>query len=476
MVSPSLHCIHALLGTGWPSLVSLKMDPPPMDNPSSSTFSRFRREFEQSTLWRRVSNETIEHPPAMYDLGRLVGKCGEGSKGESDTFARRYILDMLKGLGPITVVGGHELRLFKEQLTPLLTSTAVRPDVAVLCQDDFPLLCFEVHSSPFPCTIIQCIVLATDQVRLHRLFTPNSIVCTAFALPKLNNKQCVVRVDVKWNKFGFEYGVLFVEDPSQVESLIVEAAQKALQNRPPTLTPCGKFMGLINLSPEECGAFGVVQEPSQGAIILRSKSYIFKCPMSVSEAFPYLRGLMMNTQTSLISISTTMLGGRPFYKYKVVPYDPLRCNEAMLCLLDFTQEVALAICELHSLGFAHQDIRLPNICFSSDFHPVLIDLDQVCLADNLPSRCDGAMYKKEFSAEKNDWLQLGLIILWIISPPSPQQSYYNEDRQVLPDRYISDRFLYTLMAEGCYKAQFLRSSVLQRYKKTLRDVLEARCM
>ena len=449
-----------------------EMDPPPRKNPSSSTFSQFKREFEQSTLWRRVSDHTVEHPPQLYDLACLVGKGGKGSKGESDSLARSYILDILKGVSQSRVVGGCDLRLLKEHLTPLMTSTAVRPDVAVLSEDDFPLVCFEVHSSPFPCTIIKCVVLATDQVRLHRLFTHKEIICTAFALPKLHNKQCAVRIDVKWSQFGFEYGVYYIQDPNQVRSSIVGAVHKACQNRPPTLTPVGEFMGVINLSPSECGAFGAVQIPSQGAIILRSETHIFKRPMFVSEVYPYFL-LAMATPNSVIKISTAMLYGKPFYKYKTMPYDPLSCTEARLCLCDFIQEVSQAISVLHGIGFAHQDIRLPNICFSCDFHPVLIDLDRVCLIDSLPCRCDGVMFKNEFTAEKNDWMQLGLVIMWIISPNT--QSYYNEKRQTLPAEYQRDRFLHTLMEEGCYKAHFLEESIVKTFNdKSLKNILEAR--
>ena len=42
----------------------------------------------------------------------------------------------------------------------------------------------------------------------------------------------------------------------------------------------------------------------------------------------------------------------------------------------FAQTTVIAIKQLHQLGFAHEDIRLPNICFNADCEAVLIDFDR----------------------------------------------------------------------------------------------------
>ena len=48
------------------------------------------------------------------------------------------------------------------------------------------------------------------------------------------------------------------------------------------------------------------------------------------------------------------------------------------CLKDLVSKVAIAIRDLHHCGWAHQDIRLENICFTMKCKPILIDLDWVC--------------------------------------------------------------------------------------------------
>ena len=132
----------------------------------------------------------------------------------------------------------------------------------------------------------------------------------------------------------------------------------------------------------------------------------------------------------------------------------------------------IAISELHQMGFAHQDIRLPNICFSHDFKPVLIDLDTIALISKKPHHCSGSlMYKEGFTADRNDWLQLGLILLWVISHKDEGVGYFDVRRQDLPDP--CDPLIYCLIANEEYKGDYLESSVVQKYNKTLRSVLQA---
>lgn len=65
-----------------------------------------------------------------------------------------------------------------------------------------------------------------------------------------------------------------------------------------------------------------------------------------------------------------------FLRYKAVPHDPLTVDKASLCLHDLLKGLAQAIQEFHQNGYAHQDIRLENVCFNEQYEPVLIDLDR----------------------------------------------------------------------------------------------------
>ena len=197
--------------------------------PSSSTFSVFKKEFLESLLWERHGGTLLTASPEIYDLCRLVQVGGEGKKGESDRLAYEYIAKHLTKYS-VEVKLGCEVQLFKDQLSPLLTSTVIKPDVAIYC-DNFPLMFFEVHSSPYECTLIKCIVTVTEQIRLHHLYdnTSQNITYTGFTFPKIGSKRCVAKVAVMWQEFKFKYTVEFLENPDNVASLVEKAVQKQLK-------------------------------------------------------------------------------------------------------------------------------------------------------------------------------------------------------------------------------------------------------
>ena len=58
---------------------------------------------------------------------------------------------------------------------------------------------------------------------------------------------------------------------------------------------------------------------------------------------------------------------------------------------DLVSKVAIAIVNLHYHGWAHQEIRLENICFTNEYQPIFIDLDRVCAIERSP-----VIYPKNF--------------------------------------------------------------------------------
>ena len=143
-----------------------------------------------------------------------------------------------------------------------------------------------------------------------------------------------------------------------------------------------------------------------------------------------------------------------------------------MCLFPFVREVGQAIEALHRLGYAHQDLRLENVCFSEQIRAVLINLDSMCTLEHKPEFHNNAMYKCDFSAEQNDWLQLGLIISWVTGDYTCF-NYYSTERQHLPQRHAEDRFFCALM-DGRFVERFLRTSGLHSRNMSLDRVLERR--
>ena len=81
---------------------------------------------------------------------------------------------------------------------------------------------------------------------------------------------------------------------------------------------------------------------------------------------------------------------------------------------------ATALIELHRFGFAHLDVRIPNICFAQNengYFVKLIDLDQAHTDRVVDvSGYIGEMYAThlDWSASQYDWKHLGLLAAEII--------------------------------------------------------------
>lgn len=71
--------------------------------------------------------------------------------------------------------------------------------------------------------------------------------------------------------------------------------------------------------------------------------------------------------------------------YNKLHHDPLSHEEARKCSYELVSKINDVIKQLHSVGFSHGDLRLPNICFNENYDPVLIDLDFSAPLDSIIS-------------------------------------------------------------------------------------------
>ena len=122
---------------------------------------------------------------------------------------------------------------------------------------------------------------------------------------------------------------------------------------------------------------------------------------------------------------------------------PLTEEEAKECLMCFAKGVFAAIKQLHEDGYAHLDIRLPNICIDPvTFEPVLIDLDRggYCRDIADPEKYEkSCMYDLKGSpAECYDWRQFGLMLDWIQNDRSSYNTSYHDrgDLKTITDPFI----------------------------------------
>ena len=58
----------------------------------------------------------------------------------------------------------------------------------------------------------------------------------------------------------------------------------------------------------------------------------------------------------------------------------LPTEKAYTHLRTYSEKVYEALKQLHSFGYVHGDVRLPNVCFNENFDAVLIDLERCTYA------------------------------------------------------------------------------------------------
>ena len=70
------------------------------------------------------------------------------------------------------------------------------------------------------------------------------------------------------------------------------------------------------------------------------------------------------------------VAGKDIFVYPKVFYGLLEPLQARRCLRTLVKKIHEALSKLHSIGFAHADVHLANICFNHEYEAVLIDLEE----------------------------------------------------------------------------------------------------
>ncbi len=124
---------------------------------------------------------------------------------------------------------------------------------------------------------------------------------------------------------------------------------------------------------------------------------------------------------------------------------PLSRELSRLHVRDLAFSVWLALCEFHSFGYAHLNVRLENICYNNNNEAVLIDLDNaVNVNEGVWWRASKSlMYplNSTFTCENWDFVQLGLMLIRIILPTSN----YHQDEPHFSNPIINHDFFENLI-------------------------------
>lgn len=161
-------------------------------------------------------------------------------------------------------------------------------------------------------------------------------------------------------------------------------------------------------------AGSVTQKKSKHSIVAYDEHRFFKyAPTLMSQnSLMMLKGSIESSKHVSLYSDLRWFSDLAFFSFpKLLP--PLSHTLVRKCLGDFVVKTATALLELHKFGYAHLDVRLPNICFDVDdsgYFVNLIDLDRcrrIRTGDGLPY--EGEMYRfpSIWSTGQLGWKQLG---------------------------------------------------------------------
>jgi len=209
----------------------------------------------------------------------------------------------------------------------------------------------------------------------------------------------------------------------------------------------------INNFQKELGEM-VAQHLTRHSVLLKSNEFFWKCVPQQSDQHNMF-SLNQRKSGNLKHITfycdvKLLVSGVIYFKFPA-HFPPLHKHKVEKCLLDFMTRTATALEELHSIGVAHLDVRVPNICFAREegkYIVKLIDLDR-CRDDTVKTCMDTQARRtrqnpKDWRSSQYDWKQLGLLAAAIIFERS------HEDI-VKDPRVCGDVCLNQLIHEGkCY--------------------------
>ena len=360
-------------------------------------------------------------------------------------------------------------------LHPLQNSSRRRADVAVY--DDKTktqvLLLVEVQSSPMRETVIKSIHGAADILRLVRNNDVNFKEFIVFAFPKWGEKKCAVKITVIWENLHFTYHLQVLTTASQLWGEIGRAVENQQVKVPSLPNPDSvKPDFLMPLSSYDLGQFGPSARQLQSVyhIMIDDGSNVHKLVTQSSEMVS-LRDLRIEVLERGLKprhfIVPAMGAIEDVFKYPKVFYGPLNRVKARQCLRTLVMKIDEALTELHGIGLAHTDIRLPNICFNRAYDAILIDMDRCVFWNNYPALATSlagksCMYKRPETIEKEhfngkhlDYLQLGWLVAWVLSEDS---EYHTREWKMQNQCITNDKFVSTLVCYGTYDPSALDTS------------------
>lgn len=455
------------------------------------TSDRFGTERNKYTL-----NQIIDH--LQLSMGNLVDEIKREHQGSAPKVINDHLvskcIDYLctqVGIDCTTVVNNEVPCL--SGLSPILCSTHIRPDVMARNSHHQYGLYAEVLSSPMIKTEYKALLVGINVLRLLQCNDNTIYDIDVFVFPKRDVSRFIGKIHLSWD--GLQVTVCYkIYDTIQegLDAVVVSARNNWHVLNRPILKDylfllskshyqklCAKCVAKLSLNT----SLNVLKQyKSQTHIILLcTNGTVIKLIYSFDEKLAYLDGTIPNddgVMTHLIKWKLCSIPAKIMAVcYKKVFYDPLSTAEAGQCLKDFVEKTARALNHIHSsLGRAHNDVRLPNICFNENFEVIFIDLERVTEVDQTYTTTDkvSCIYDKiecevATRGASSDFVQLGWLVAWVLHQTA---DYHKRSFDTQPKLIKKNKFVDALINRGDYSPQLLQQSLYESL--TVAEVLRAR--
>ena len=274
-------------------------------------------------------------------------------------------------------------------MAPFVTSERMMPDFFLLF-NDAPLLWIEIHSgNDYADTIAKLVSGLVLQLRYLRLFKNNISILCGFVFPKHKSKHQTARIQLEWKNFQFYVNCKFLKQTeviSEVDDVLKKHTSKfsnILFANPPDYFLALSDSDLSHLK-EILGSESLEQCESHYSILVKDDKHYYKYipQLKFSVAVHKLLEMKRSVKdpksiTHLVLPEHVIIEPMLLFQFAAQPFQPLSRDEALKCIRDFVIQAKRALQELHKIGYAHVDVRLPNFCFSHNYEAMLIDFDRI---------------------------------------------------------------------------------------------------
>lgn len=401
-----------------------------------------------STQFQNIAAE--EH----YDLGKLFStynmNCDEAMKQYTKHVHGATSSEYDTAVWILGVLYTHERQLYgcytgerkwlvsslpkmKDRIAPMITNLSILTDCLIevkVASHWVAVVIIEKHSSTSSSTstsyrnsVCKTVSNVVDMFRVLRLHNAELEKVYGFCFPKMGTDSMVTKVEVSFDVQHFSFKAKCIQLViGDVQSEVLSVFASAVKYLPST---CDKVPSTYFLRLNEKELDGMknkleldstdylLQEPTTHSVLLQNGKYFFKLILHDN----LVSTIPSHTCEHIIQLTKKPIGNNLLMYSSPALIPPLAPGEIQMCLSNFMVLVAAALQSLHDLGYAHLDVRVPNVCFKrnqDNAHiAVLIDLDRASPAENLEAAIyKGEMYEKKgsrWSHAQLDWRQLGIL-------------------------------------------------------------------